>query len=170
LVGDLDSASPADVEGAESTGTRVERHPVAKDATDLELALDAALALAPSRILVLAGERGRLDHLLATLMLLASPRYSGVELDATVGPACIRVIRDERTLEGAPGELVSLVPAHGPAVGVHTDGLVYPLVGETLEPGSSRGVSNLFAAVGARVTLERGVLLAVQPGRHEESS
>jgi thiamine pyrophosphokinase len=47
---------------------------------------------------------------------------------------------------------------------VTTGGLVYPLRGETLSPGSSRGVSNVFAAAEARVTLERGVLLAVRPG------
>jgi thiamine pyrophosphokinase len=41
---------------------------------------------------------------------------------------------------------------------------VYPLAGETLEAGSSRGVSNVFAAESARVSLERGVLLAIRPG------
>jgi thiamine pyrophosphokinase len=32
-----------------------------------------------------------------------------------------------------------------------------------LEPGSSRGVSNVFAAEAARISLERGVLLVVRP-------
>ena len=54
-------------------------------------------------------------------------------------------------LSGRVGELVSLFALHGPAHGVVTDGLVYPLHGETLEPGSSRGVSNVFAATEARV-------------------
>jgi thiamine pyrophosphokinase len=53
---------------------------------------------------------------------------------------------------------------NGPAEGVHTEGLAYPLANETLEPGSSRGVSNLFAEKRARVTLKRGVLLAIRPG------
>ena len=47
-------------------------------------------------------------------------------------------------LEGEPGELVTLVAVNGPAEGVTTEGLAYPLRGETLEPGSSRGVSNVF--------------------------
>ena len=53
---------------------------------------------------------------------------------------------------------------NGPAVGVTTEGLAYPLHGETLGPGSSRGVSNVFAGETARISVERGVVLAVRPG------
>jgi thiamine pyrophosphokinase len=163
-VGDFDSASPEAVAAAEAAGTRIVRHPVDKDATDLELALDAALALRPARIVVLADDGGRLDHLLATLLLLGAPRYDAVQIDAYVGAAQVHVIRDERAFEGEPGELVSLLALHGPAEGIRTEGFAYTLAGETLEPGSSRGVSNVFAAHTARVTLGRGLLIAVRPG------
>jgi thiamine pyrophosphokinase len=163
-VGDFDSASPEAVAVAERAGTRVERHPPEKDATDLELALDAAIDLDPTRILVLAGRGGRLDHELSALLLLAAERYANAEVDAHVGDARIHVVRSERELAGVPGELLTLLPAHGAAHSVRTDGLVYPLRGETLEPGSTRGVSNVFAARSARVTLEHGVLLAIRPG------
>jgi len=163
-VGDFDSASPEAVAAAKVAGIRVERHPAAKDATDLELALDAALELRPARILVLAEGGGRLDHLLSALLLLASPRYASVELDGYLGASRVHVIRGERTLEGQPDELVSLFALHGPAEGVRTEGLAYPLAGEMLEPGSSRGVSNLFVGEHARVSVERGVLVAVRPG------
>ncbi|MGH3026758.1 MAG: hypothetical protein ACRDLR_09955 [Gaiellaceae bacterium] len=59
--------------------------------------------------------------------------------------------------------MISLMAVHGPATRVVTNGLVYPLRRETLEPGSSRGISNVFAAPEARISLERGVLLAVRP-------
>jgi thiamine pyrophosphokinase len=62
---------------------------------------------------------------------------------------------------------VSLLALHGPAEGVRTDGLVYPLARETLEPGSSRGVSNVFAAERVEISVERGVLLALRPGSEE---
>ncbi len=48
--------------------------------------------------------------------------------------------------------------------GVTTEGLAYPLRGETLEAGSSRGVSNVFVEETARISVERGVLLAIRPG------
>ena len=163
-IGDFDSASADAVAAAEADGARVERHPQAKDATDLELALDAALGLGPARILVLAGLGDRLDHLVSALLLLGAPRYADVEIDARIGSSLIHVIRDERTLEGRPGDLVSLLPLHGPAEGVRTDGLAYALAGEKLDPGSSRGVSNVFAAKTARISVDRGILLAVRPG------
>jgi thiamine pyrophosphokinase len=163
-VGDFDSASPEGVAAVESAGVRIERHPTEKDATDLELALDTALALGPSRILVLAGVGDRLDHLLSALLLMGSERYASVRLDARIGGAQAHVIRGERELAGVPGELVSLLPLGGPAEGVTTHGLAYPLRGETLEPGSSRGVSNELVAESARISVENGTLLAVRPG------
>lgn len=169
-VGDFDSASPEAVGRAEAGGVRIERHAAEKDATDLELALDAAIALSPARILVLAGDGGRLDHLLSTLLLLGSAKYERTRIDAFVGAARVHVIREEREIDGEPGELVSLLALHGPAEGVRTEGLAYPLDGETLEPGSSRGVSNVFVADLARVTLERGVLLAIQLPASEEDA
>lgn len=158
-VGDFDSTSEEKLAGA----GRVERHPAEKDATDLELALDSALGFETERILVLGGAGGRLDHLLGVLLLLAADAYSGVQVDAQLGVTAAHVIRGERVLDGVPGELISLFALHGSATGVVTEGLVYPLRGERLEPGSTRGLSNVFAAPEARISLERGVLLAVRP-------
>ena len=163
-VGDFDSVSSEALAAAEAAGTRVERHPQAKDATDLELALQVAAALNPKRILVIGAEGGRLDHLIAGLLALGAESYAGFEVDAFLGAATIHVVRGERRLAGAPGGLLTLLPVNGPAVGVVTEGLVYPLRGETLEPGSTRGVSNVFSAPDALVRLERGVLLAIRPG------
>jgi thiamine pyrophosphokinase len=163
-VGDFDSVSPATLAAAEAAGVRVERHPAEKDATDLELALDLAVALGARRVLVLAGDgAGRLDHLLGTLLLLGSPRYESVEMDALVGSTRVHVVRGERELRGTAGDLVTLLALHGPAGGVRTQGLAYPLRGETLEPGSTRGVSNLLVSDTARVTVERGVVLVLRP-------
>jgi thiamine pyrophosphokinase len=164
-VGDFDSATPAALTAAADAGTRVVRHPCAKDATDLELALDEAAALGPRRIVVVGVADGRLDHLLAGLLLLGAERYAQYEIDAVLGSATVHVVRGERRLEGERDELVSLLALHGPAVGVVTDGLAYPLRGETLLPGSTRGVSNMFVTTEARVAVERGVLVAVRPGR-----
>jgi len=166
-VGDFDSASPEAVAAAERAGVRIERHAAEKDETDLELALDAAIDLRPGRILVLAGRGGRLDHELSSLLLLAVEKYASAQIDALVGEAKVHVVRGARELEGAPGELLTLVPAHGAAEGVRTDGLAYPLRGETLDAGSTRGVSNVFVESTARVALERGVLLAIRPGASE---
>jgi thiamine pyrophosphokinase len=163
VVGDFDSVGAEALAAAERDGAELLRHPTRKDASDLELALDEALARGAGRIVVVASAEGRLDHLLASLLLLASDRYEGVEIDALVGEARVHVVRRQRMLEGAPGELVTLLALGGPAVGVTTDGLEYPLNDETLEPGSSRGVSNTFVDHRATISVDRGALLAILP-------
>jgi thiamine pyrophosphokinase len=159
LVGDLDSVSAETLARAR----RVEKHPAEKDATDLELALSAALRFEPERVLVLGGAGGRLDHLLGVLLSLADERLAAVSVDAQLGDAAVHVIRGECVLNGHAGELISLFAINGRASGLYAEGLVYPLAGDTLEPGSSRGVSNLFASAQARITVGDGVLVAVRP-------
>jgi thiamine pyrophosphokinase len=163
VVGDMDSISGAALADAERAGAMVVRHPAAKDSADLELALDEALAVSPARIVVVASAAGRLDHLLASLLLLGSEKLAAVEVDAVVGEATVHVVRTERVLRGSAGQLLTLLALHGPAEGVVTSGLTYPLRGETLWPGSSRGLSNVFVDEEARVSVERGVVLAIRP-------
>lgn len=163
VVGDLDSISGERLDELERHGTRIVRHPAAKDATDLELALDEAVGLGARRVLVVASAAGRLDHLLASLLLLGSDRYISLELDALVGEALVHVVRGSRTLAGHEGELLSLHALGGPAIDVATLGLAFPLHGETLEPGSSRGVSNVFTDRRVTVAVREGVLLAIRP-------
>jgi thiamine pyrophosphokinase len=164
VVGDMDSVGPDALAVATEAGIPIERHPEAKDATDLSLALDAALARHPRRVVVVTGAGDRLDHTLSLAQLLASPRTTGVDVEAWVGNAHLSVVRDATGLRGAPGDLVSLVPLNGPALGVVTDGLLYPLHDEDLPVGSTRGVSNELAAPEASVRVRSGVLVAVQPG------
>jgi thiamine pyrophosphokinase len=164
VVGDFDSVDPAALDAAMASGVSVERHPVEKDATDLELAMAAAVRRGATRVVVVDAGGGRLDLSLANLLLLASPDYAGVAVEAVVGQARVHVVRDRLVLHGRPGERLSLLPVNGPAVRVATDGLRYPLLREDLPPGTTRGCSNELVADTAVVSLEEGVLLCVLPG------
>jgi len=64
-------------------------------------------------------------------------------------------------LEGRRGDTLSLLPLAGDAHGVTTDGLEYPLHGETLHFAATRGVSNTMLGTTATVRLTRGMLLVV---------
>jgi thiamine pyrophosphokinase len=143
------------------------RHPEEQDATDSSLALDLAMTMSPRRILVLASP--------AVASTTCCPPRSFSHRSDTRAPRSTRSWARHASTSfaasgagGEPGELVTLLAVNGPAEGVTTEGLAYPLRGETLEPGSSRGVSNVFAVDRARVTVERGVVLAVRPGSSQE--
>ena len=163
VIGDLDSVAPEAVMGT----ARVERHPREKDQTDTELALARAIASGADEI-VLVGALGgpRIDHALANALLLAGIDRASARVRIVHGPMSMRLVRggERLVLGGKEGELVSLLAIAGDARGVRTEGLRYPLDGETLRLGSSRGVSNEVSAAGAAVSVAEGALLVVEGG------
>ena len=161
LVGDLDSIS---AEGLRFAG-EVEQHPTDKNATDLAIALDAAARMKPSEVIVVGGAGGRIDHFLANAALLTASACTELRLTWLPGGAVVHVVRDRIELSGSPGDVVSLLPYGGPARGVSTVGLRWPLTDAELGPGTSLGVSNQMIDTTATVELDDGVLLAVQPHR-----
>jgi thiamine pyrophosphokinase len=164
LVGDLDSASADAVRAAEAAGVRIERHDADKEATDLELALEHALGLGARHVTVVSGGGGeRLDHHLAELVLLAAPRFAPLHIDARIGSARAFAVHAGETvaLVGERGAVLTLLALGGRAHGVTTDGLRWPLRAETLEAGSTRGVSNEIVSGPVGLAISGGSLLAV---------
>ena len=162
LVGDMDSVDPIDAADARRRGVVVERHPRQKNETDLELAIERAVREHPRRVHVVVSAGGMVDHAVVNLAVLASPRWAGVQLTATVGNADVRVVRTVIDLPGDPGERVSLVPVGGPAVGVTTWGLLWHLENATLDPYSGRGLANELVVGPARIEVTDGVLLVIK--------
>lgn len=161
VVGDFDSVTTGALEAFDGP---LERHPVEKDATDLELALQLAVSRHPDRIVVVGGHGGRLDHFLANALVLTTVP-DGIDVEWRAGPATIHLVRKAISINGVPGSHVSLVPVGGDACGVRTSGLKWQLEGEDLPSGGTRGVSNRFEQAEATVTLSSGALLVVIPGQ-----
>jgi thiamine pyrophosphokinase len=116
------------------------------------------------RVTVVSGGGGaRLDHHIAELVLLAAARYAPLRLDARIGAArAVPVHAGEGvSLTGAPGAVLTLIALGGAASGITTSGLRWPLRDETLEPGSTRGVSNEIVSGAVRVEIAGGALLVV---------
>lgn len=169
VVGDLDSISAGALADLSAHGIDVHEYPTDKDATDLELALELAarIAVEPTSVSVLAGPgwEDRFDHVAGQFGLLASPRWAELDLRAYLGAALVRPLHGAResNVLGPIGAFVSLVPVGGPAFGVSTSGLRFPLANETLDVFATRGISNQIVRSPARVCLERGVLLVILP-------
>jgi thiamine pyrophosphokinase len=173
LVGDLDSADPSLVVRLAEAGTGIDRHPADKEASDTELAIEAARARGASEIVLLGALGGdRLDHELANLLLLADASLAEPPIRICRGGTTARVVRGggHLGLEGAAGDTVSLLPLGQDAWGVTTEGLRWPLAGAPLHSGRSRGLSNEIVDAPASVSLERGLLLVVETTREEGSS
>ena len=166
VVGDLDSADPSAVARATAEGARLERHPADKGATDLELALDAALRRGADPTIVLGGAGfDRIDHFMANALLVASSRYAPLHVRWHVKGAVVIPVHDRCEIPGRPGDIVTLLAVGGPAEGVTTEGLRWALAGERLEPGSTRGVSNELTCERASVSISAGTLLVIGVGR-----
>jgi thiamine pyrophosphokinase len=168
VIGDLDSLELGEIEQLKKDGVRIEQHPVEKDETDLELAVETVLHTGYSIVLIVGALGGRLDMTLANIFLLTLPELSGIDIRLEDGNEEVFIIHPLEgandtscVIEGKPGERVSLLPLGGPARGIRTSGLYFPLRGETLYPERTRGVSNQMLTDQASVTLEEGQLICI---------
>jgi thiamine pyrophosphokinase len=163
VIGDLDSLTSSEVEILRKAGARILKFPVEKDETDLELAILHALAEGYRSLRILGALGGRIDQTLANLLLLALPGLEDLDarLDDGIEEVFLISPQTPAVVEGNPGEVLSLLPLGGPAKGITTHGLRYPLHDETLYPERSRGVSNELLTSSAQITLLEGKLICV---------
>jgi thiamine pyrophosphokinase len=163
LVGDMDSLT-AEQKTAVANVKKI-TYPADKDETDLELALLYAIEQYPGvKVGVVAAFGGRIDQTVANLLLLTHPRLQNqsiVLLSPHQRSWLLTPSRSPASIEGAVGDLVSLLSLGGDALVAYTDGLHWPLVEERLTFGPARGVSNKMTAATATVALTSGQLLIV---------
>ena len=175
VIGDADSLAVADIERYRAMGIEIELHPAEKDESDLELCIAAALARGAGEVRICGALAGaRVEHAAANLLLMGHPMLDGRNVALGHRGAWIRRIGTAQgagsvELRGAPTDYVSLLPLDPTVLGVTTDGLRYPLRGEPLSLGPTRGLSNELIADRARVTCERGRLLVIQTPRSIET-
>ncbi|MGQ9717412.1 MAG: thiamine diphosphokinase [Anaerolineae bacterium] len=161
VVGDLDSLPPLSLETLQRQGVVIRPYPREKDETDLELALRYALEYGPEAIRVIGALGLRLDQTLANVALLAAPWLEGVDVRLDDGVEEVLLVRSKATVEGQPGETVSLIPWGMPVEGVTTEGLRWPLRDETLYPDRTRGISNELTGPQAHISIRSEWLIVV---------
>ena len=163
LIGDLDSLGAGDLAALEEARVQIIRHPIEKDSTDLELALAFARDSGIQEVLVFGGLGARWDQTLANLLLPAAANFKDMHIRLLDGPQEVIALGagERHEIHGRVGDTLSLIPLAGDAHGVSTSGLQYPLNGETLYFGSSRGISNIFVHTPVFVEFEDGLLICV---------
>ncbi|MCQ3806888.1 MAG: thiamine diphosphokinase [Acidimicrobiaceae bacterium] len=167
VVGDLDSVSQQALSDAAAGGAEIQQHRRDKDESDLELALTAAIWSGAQRVAVLLRDGGRLDHQLANLLVLASPRWRQAVIDAVVGEHRVWVVHggDERTIPLVAGEALALHAVGATAQGVTTTKLRYPLAGGDLPSLVALGISNEAVADAPTIRVESGVVLVISSSK-----
>lgn len=178
VLGDLDSIAADDRARLVELGVAVRAVDAAKDESDTELCLHAAIEGGAAVIRLLgATALTRPEHSIANLLLLADPRLDELDVAIVGHGSVVRRIGTpdgpaELAIDGAPGDFVSLLPLGAAVEGVTTHGLRYPLVDEDLIPGPARGLSNQLLTDRAGVRCRRGRLLVIHtdPGAEERAT
>jgi thiamine pyrophosphokinase len=163
LVGDLDSISSETLADLRARGIQKEVLPTAKDETDTEAALCLVVGRGADEIVVYGALGGpRFDHMLGNILLLSAPWLTGKKVRLLDGRHEVFLAHGDATFVGQTGDVVSLLPLTPQVEAVATEGLQYPLAGETLHQFSTRSVSNRMIGTQARVTHGEGVLLIIR--------
>ena len=161
VIGDLDSVNQTALAALVALGTTVIRHPADKNESDAELALRHAAAIGVSRIILVGGGGGRLDHQLSTYAVMFLAALSDIQLEARIAASRAYPIRTGETLNITcpPNSVVGLIPFGGDAQDITTHGLQWPLTDETLHIAASRGISNRSVGTDFSVMLGTGQLI-----------
>lgn len=151
LLGDFDSVG-ADVSYVESKIS----YPSRKDFSDSELAARKAAEMKPDEVILLGFTGSRLDHSLANLMLLKFFCENGIKACIADEKNEVYYYKDAFEIKNRLGDFVSIIPLTEKISSVTTCGLEYPLCGENLYIGESRGISNVVISNDAAYRSESG--------------
>ncbi len=152
VIGDMDSTKYSDI--AEEKVL----YPKRKDFTDSELAIMYAVEKNFESVLLFGMIGTRMDHSLANIGMLSRLKNASL-IDENNE---IYFAEGEFSLNGKPGDIISIIPFREDLLGVTTDGLDYPLENGTIKCGTSLGVSNIMTKSTCRITIEKGRALIIR--------
>lgn len=141
IIGDFDTVED-NILQEYMNKSEISRYLPEKDETDTELAIQKAISLNPSKIVILCGTGTRLDHSLTTIGLMMLPLKYNIPCYIVDKNNMIQLIDNEFYIrkDNKFGKYISLIPYTEKVTGVYLSGFKYPLInGEFL----IRQISNL---------------------------
>lgn len=169
IVGDLDSLKPDAYKWADALDIPIERHKGEKDETDGELALEKALSLGATSMLIMGAHGGRSAMFLANLKLLRACHEKGLEASMVGRGESLRFIsaNHEHVWAGRTGATLNLLPVDGDAT-VDLEGTAFDGKDVTLKQVQARGVSNRIMKDAAKLRVKAGIVLAIVERKKQE--
>jgi thiamine pyrophosphokinase len=161
LIGDADSGDAQSWLWAESLGVPSVRHPVDKDLTDLQLALQELGLRRPGASALLTGGLGRrFDHAYSNVFSLLEADQAGIHAIGLADEAeAVILLAGGQTFQAELAELptvISLLPLSDTCENVQSQGVHWPLHGTSLNLRHPGGISNRLAEGSRRVSVSLG--------------
>ena len=160
LIGDLDSIPQELLKEFKTRNIEIIQHPVRKNATDLELAIDHAITKGATQIYFAGMLGGRWDMSLSNIFLLAQDKYEKIRLSILSSDCVLHILHPgKHSYATQIGQRVSLIPLKEDGQNITLTGFEYPLDQYTIPFGSSRGLSNVTSSSTVQIQHSKGVLL-----------
>lgn len=167
VVGDFDSADP-ELEDyyRKQKGIEIRKFNPVKDSTDTQIAIELALELGSTYIVILGGTGSRLDHVLGNIQSMMLAKKAGAVCMMLDRHNRIRLIEEDTTIrkDRQYGDFVSLIPLTSRVEGVDLIGFKYPLHNHTFTSTESAGlgVSNEILDEEGQIRMRSGVLVLIE--------
>ena len=160
IIGDFDSIDQS-ILAYYKNCSNVIRSPIEKDETDTELAICKANELDATEVVLLGATGSRLDHTLGNIFLLKKAKECGMLCTLIDDTQEISLVQNKKEFFSMQGKTISLISLTEKTTDIRTEGCYYPLNGESLTLGETRGISNIIKEEYASVTIGRGELLVI---------
>ena len=163
VIGDLDSISHSGLNWAKNQKIEIKQFSTNKDKSDLELALDEAKEITNS-VFVVGSDIGRFDHVLGIIAALGSVAPFFTQSHALIGSSYLTFVTTNGKIYLSNGPTVSVFALGEHAHGVTLRGFKWELTNAFLPSRSTLGLSNELVENVGEITVESGVLVAIQTG------
>ncbi len=167
VVGDFDTAAPELVNFYRKHEEIEMRtfNPV-KDATDTQIAIELALELGSTEIVILGATGSRIDHVLGNIQSMMLAKEQGVHCELLDENNRIYLIDSDTVLSRAEqyGSYVSLIPLTTEVTGVTLTGFKYPLDNHTFTStgSASLGISNEILEEEGIIQMKSGIFILIE--------
>jgi thiamine pyrophosphokinase len=165
VLGDFDSITASELLAAREAQVSLFEYPSDKDFTDAEIAFQYVAGTTSESLLLVSGGGNRFDHLTSLLHALCHEHLTPIRRCAIIADTRIDIVTASHSLSLNVdfGQIVSLVPIGGDAIGVTTTGVRWPLQDNILRAHESRGISNVATDSVITVSVINGSLAVIQP-------
>jgi thiamine pyrophosphokinase len=158
IVGDLDSILPEVEAYYAALGVPFKRYPPRKDPTDIMLCLETVREWGAQEVIMLGSLGKRLDHTLGNLYAGIDLVRQGVRVSHFSPPCWVYIIDRELTIEGQPGDLVSVLALTELARGVIEQNFEYSPFTTVLELSQPYAISNVLTNRRGTIGVDEGIL------------